>query len=211
MWALSYHRSCIRCYELYICSDLDGIVQVKNAPSKLIRAPNAPPASKRTDKNLFEASFVKLAVVDFFFPPSHLLLSPSCMKRCLIWGPGRCLIWRDSWLGCEWAVAKPPLHEVLPCGKGPDGISVNAAVCARKALDGWVGVWRGGWGGEWSRGNQAESAPSDEIHERREGEQSQPLGSLLKLMVRSNWSIRSSTSRPLMADWRCDFFSAHQS
>lgn len=64
---LSYHRSCIRCYELYICSDLDGIVRVKNAPSKLIRAPNAPPASKRTDKNLFEASFVKLAVVDFFF------------------------------------------------------------------------------------------------------------------------------------------------
>lgn len=73
---LSYHRSCIRCYELYICSDLDGIVRVKNAPSKLIRAPNAPPASKRTDKNLFEASFVKLAVVDFFFsfPPTPFSL-----------------------------------------------------------------------------------------------------------------------------------------
>lgn len=36
----------------------------------------------------------------------------------------------------------------------PDGISLNAAVCACKAQR-----------GEWSRGNQAESAPSDEIHE----------------------------------------------
>lgn len=37
----------------------------------------------------------------------------------------------------------------------PDGISLNAAVCAHKAPR-----------GEWSMGNQAESAPSDEIHER---------------------------------------------
>lgn len=44
-----------------------------------------------------------------------------------------------------------------------------------------------------------------------EGEQSQLLGSLPELTVRRNWSIRSSTSRPPMADWRCDFCPAHQS
>lgn len=66
---------CIRCFELYICSDLDGIVRVKNAPSELIRSPNDLLASKRKNKNLFEASFVKLAVVDFFLLPTYSFLS----------------------------------------------------------------------------------------------------------------------------------------
>lgn len=67
-------------------------MRVKNGPSELIWSPNAPLAAKRTDKNLFEASFVKLAVVDFFSSSFHLLPFSFCMKRCLIWGPGRCLI-----------------------------------------------------------------------------------------------------------------------
>ncbi len=158
---LLYHWSCIRCYELYICSDLDGIVWVKNAPSELIRAANSPPAPKRTDKNLFETNFVKLAVVDFF-SPSHLLLSPFCMKRCVIWGPGRCLIWRDSWLGCEWAVAKPPLHEVLPCGKAWWDLAECCCVCVQ------------GSGGGVVQGQSSRKCPQWRDPWAREGEQSQP-------------------------------------
>lgn len=58
-------------------------MRVKNAPSELIRTANSPPAPNRTDENLFEANFVKLAVVDFFFfsPPSHLLLSPLLHEK----------------------------------------------------------------------------------------------------------------------------------
>lgn len=93
---LLYHRSCIRCYELYICSDLDGIVWVKNAPSELIRAPNSPPAPKRTDKNLFEANFVKLAVVDFFLLPTYSFL-PFAWKD--VWFGVQAVVWFDVTVG----------------------------------------------------------------------------------------------------------------
>lgn len=36
----------------------------------------------------------------------------------------------------------------------PDGISLNAPVCAQAILE----------GGEWSRSNQAEGAHSDKVH-----------------------------------------------
>lgn len=71
----------MRGYELYICPN-----RLKNAASQLIRPPDSPPPPKRKDKTLFEASFVKFAVVDFFSSPSppHLFFSPFCMKGCLI-------------------------------------------------------------------------------------------------------------------------------
>lgn len=50
------------------------------------------------------------------------------------------------------------------------------------------------------QGQSSRKCPGDEVHELEEGEQSEPGGSLTRLMVRSNWSIRSPTSRLLMAD-----------
>lgn len=63
-------------------------MRVKNGPSELIWSPNAPLAAKRTDKNLFEASFVKLAVVDFFFffvPPTPFFLLHEKMFNLGSW------------------------------------------------------------------------------------------------------------------------------
>lgn len=194
---LLYHRSCILCYELYICSDLDGIVWVKNAPSKLIRAPYSPQASKWTDKNLLEANFVKLAVVDFFLLPTYFFL-PFAWKD--VWF-GVLAVWFDVTVGLVVNGPWQSLH-CMRCYhvESPDGISLNAAVCAHKAQR-----------GEWSRGNQAESVPSDEIHEQKKENN---LG--LKVLCLGTWwgVIGQSDLQPqgfLMADWRCDFFSAHQS
>lgn len=65
--------------------------------------------------------------------------------------------------------------------------------------------------GEWSGGQSSRNYPQQLNPRVKEGEQSAALGSLPWLLVRSNWSIRSSTSRFLIADWRYDFCSAHQS
>lgn len=194
---LLYYRSCIRCYELYIRSNLDGIVWVKNAPFDLIWPPSAPQAPKRTDKNLFEASFVKLALLIFFsFPPTPFSLLHEKMFDLGSW-PLFDLTWQLAWL---W----------MGHGKASIGWGATMWKCLMGSRWMLLGV-RARLRGGVVQGQSSRKYPQWRDPWVMEGEQSQPLGSLPRLMVRSNWSIRSSTTRPLMADWRCDFCSAHQS
>lgn len=99
----------------------------ENAPSELIRDPNALLASKWTDKNLFEASFVKLAV---FFLPSHLPLSPFTWKD--VWFGVSAVVWFAVTVGL---VVNGPWQSLycIRCYhvERPDGVLLNVVcVCA---------------------------------------------------------------------------------
>lgn len=81
----------------------------------------------------------------------------------------------------------------------PDGISLNAVAAATDAgcVCACVRASEAQKGGVVQGAIKQKVPPGDQLHEQ---EQSRLGGSLLRLVVRSNWSIRSPTSRPLMAD-----------